>query len=251
MMFNKLLITFDADVRIENYLEAAKTLSDNTDPENDIVFIKGPLDILDHSSTKFAFGSKAGIDATKKFAEELRSDSQISVKTEDLKINGDEVKTKYPEIKEINIELLKKGISVVFISIQKNSEYQVKELSKRLFEEDGFKNVKFLIAVDYPVDVFDIEQVVWIFAGNLEPERDCFVYKAKSENAGSHIAFDGTRKRKDTDRFKRDWPDIVTSDDATIELVNKRWAEYNIGDFIESPSLKYKPLVLSKTAIVE
>jgi 4-hydroxy-3-polyprenylbenzoate decarboxylase len=251
MMFNKILITFDSDVQLENYEQAAKTLSQNVDPEYDIVFVKGPLDILDHSSSKFAYGSKAGLDATIKYSEELRTDVDIMIKTEEIKINSELIKSKYKEVKEINSDLLKKGISAVFISIQKSRENQVKDLSSLLFEEEGFNQVKFLIAVDHPVEVFDVEQTVWVLAGNLEPERDCFVFKAKTEKDISHIAFDGTRKRKDLDRFKRDWPDIVTSDDATIELVNKRWPEYNIGEFIESPSLKYKTLVLSTTAVVE
>ena len=43
-------------------------------PENDIYFIKGPMDVLDHSSSKFAYGSKMGIDATIKLEEELNGD---------------------------------------------------------------------------------------------------------------------------------------------------------------------------------
>ncbi len=105
--------------------------------------------------------------------------------------------------------------------------------------------------MDYPVDVFDIEQATWIFANNIEPLRDCFVFPASTENEPSHIAFDGTRKRADIDNFKRDWPDIVTADRATISLVDKRWSEYGIGDFIESPSVKYRPLVLSDKAVVK
>ena len=43
----------------------------------DIHFIKGPVDILDHSSRHFSFGSKMGIDATVKWPEELEGSSSM------------------------------------------------------------------------------------------------------------------------------------------------------------------------------
>ena len=68
MMFNKILIVTDPDVDLTDYREVARAISDNTDPLNNILFSRGPLDILDHSSTQYATGSKMGIDATKKDA---------------------------------------------------------------------------------------------------------------------------------------------------------------------------------------
>ena len=42
----------------------------NIDPERDVRFSMGPMDVLDHSSRGFTFGSKMGIDATRKWPEE-------------------------------------------------------------------------------------------------------------------------------------------------------------------------------------
>ena len=42
----------------------------NIDPERDVRFSMGPIDVLDHSSRAFSYGSKMGIDATKKWPEE-------------------------------------------------------------------------------------------------------------------------------------------------------------------------------------
>ena len=41
-------------------------VTSNVDPRRDLLFTDGPLDVLDHSSDRFAFGSKVGIDATRK-----------------------------------------------------------------------------------------------------------------------------------------------------------------------------------------
>ncbi len=40
------------------------------DPERDIRFTMGPIDVLDHASRAFTYGSKMGIDATRKWKEE-------------------------------------------------------------------------------------------------------------------------------------------------------------------------------------
>jgi len=50
--------------------------------------------------------------------------------------------------------------------------------------------------------------------------------------------------------FRRDWPNVVCSDKETIDLVNRRWSEYNTGGFLKSPSLKLLPLLLPGEAAV-
>ncbi len=251
MMFNKMLVVFDEGVKISDYKQAAKIFSENVNPEDDIVFMKGPLDVLDHSSSKFAYGSKLGFDATEKYDEEKSNSKLLPVNLKTVEIDIIQIKKKFPEIKEINDELLKDDISFLFISVEKNKKQHVKQLAEQLVKEEGIKKVKFLVFVDYPVNVFDIEQTTWIFANNIEPLRDCYIIKSQSETEISHLAIDGTRKRADIDNFKRDWPDIVASDDETIKLVDKKWNEYGIGEFIPSPSVKYKHLIMSKTAVAE
>jgi 4-hydroxy-3-polyprenylbenzoate decarboxylase len=45
-------------------------LLNNVDPKRDILLSEGPLDALDHSAPHANFGSKIGIDATRKSREE-------------------------------------------------------------------------------------------------------------------------------------------------------------------------------------
>ncbi len=66
MMFTKTVIIVDDDVDVQNCSETAWKVFSNVDPERDIFLSKGPLDVLDHSSPTPIFGSKAGIDATRK-----------------------------------------------------------------------------------------------------------------------------------------------------------------------------------------
>ncbi len=70
MMFTKIIIVFDKEVDVQNLKEALFYMCSNIDPERDILIIKGPVDVLDHASSYFAFGSKICIDATRKWKEE-------------------------------------------------------------------------------------------------------------------------------------------------------------------------------------
>lgn len=66
-MFSKCIVVVDEDVDVQNYSEVAWKALNNIDPERDIQFVMGPVDSLDHSSRLPNYGSKMGIDATRKW----------------------------------------------------------------------------------------------------------------------------------------------------------------------------------------
>lgn len=70
LMFTKFIIVVDKDIDVHNLSEVALNVFGNTDPKRDTMFAEGPLDILDHSSPIFGYGSKIGIDATRKWKAE-------------------------------------------------------------------------------------------------------------------------------------------------------------------------------------
>lgn len=66
-MFTKCIVVVDEDVDVQNVREVVWKALNNIDPERDIQFTLGPVDSLDHSSRLPNFGSKMGIDATRKW----------------------------------------------------------------------------------------------------------------------------------------------------------------------------------------
>jgi 4-hydroxy-3-polyprenylbenzoate decarboxylase len=70
MMFTKYVIVVDKHVDVQNVSEVAFHVFNDTDPKRDMMFAEGPMDALDHATPMWAFGSKVGIDATKKWATE-------------------------------------------------------------------------------------------------------------------------------------------------------------------------------------
>jgi 4-hydroxy-3-polyprenylbenzoate decarboxylase len=70
LMFTKFAIIVDKDVNVQDLSEVALHVFGNTDPKRDMMFAEGPLDILDHSAPFLGYGSKVGIDATRKWKSE-------------------------------------------------------------------------------------------------------------------------------------------------------------------------------------
>ena len=69
-MFTKVIVVVDEDVNVQDLGEVTLKALNHIDPERDIQFTLGPVDSLDHSSRLPNFGSKMGIDATRKWSAE-------------------------------------------------------------------------------------------------------------------------------------------------------------------------------------
>ena len=65
------------------------------------------------------------------------------------------------------------------------------------------------------------------------------------------LGLDGTLKTKSLDGFSRDWPNIIVAADETIRAVDEKWASLGIGEFIASPSLRFKAQMYGQEAAVD
>jgi 4-hydroxy-3-polyprenylbenzoate decarboxylase len=92
-MFTKCIIIVDEDCDVQDVAEVTLRVANNIDPERDIQFTLGPVDSLDHASRLPNFGSKMGIDATRKWAAEgftrpwppmLKMDPAVTAKVDAL-----------------------------------------------------------------------------------------------------------------------------------------------------------------------
>ena len=69
-MFTKCVVVVDEDCDVQDMGEVVLRVANNIDPERDIQFTLGPVDSLDHASRLPNYGSKMGIDATRKWKAE-------------------------------------------------------------------------------------------------------------------------------------------------------------------------------------
>ena len=70
MSLAKVIVVVDKHVNVQDVEETWWIALNNIDPERDVRFTMGPVDVLDHASRAFTYGSKMGIDATTKWEEE-------------------------------------------------------------------------------------------------------------------------------------------------------------------------------------
>ena len=92
-MFSKCIVVVDHDVNVHNLREVAWKAFNHIDPERDIQFTLGPVDQLEHASRLPNFGSKMGVDATRKgpsegftrpWPDEIVMDSETKVKVDGM-----------------------------------------------------------------------------------------------------------------------------------------------------------------------
>lgn len=65
-MFTKTIVVVDEHIDPHDLHTVAWYALNNIDPQRDMEFALGPIDVLDHASREFGFGSHVGIDATRK-----------------------------------------------------------------------------------------------------------------------------------------------------------------------------------------
>ncbi len=68
--FTKCIVVVDDDTDVRDLNQVAWRVLNNIDPERDIQFMMGPVDQLDHAARLPCYGSKMGIDGTRKWKSE-------------------------------------------------------------------------------------------------------------------------------------------------------------------------------------
>ena len=238
MMFSKYIIVVSGDVDIRSYRELLIHVFENTDLRRDLLFSRGPLDVLDHASDAFSFGGKLGVDATIKHAEELigreanRSDSALSF-SEFIESFVDK-----KIIKSYCITLFADKIPVLIVTVDQAGNADSIQMAKELFRSsDPSGRFCVIVAVESTVDPADFYTVAWQVLGNSDPQRD-HEYLSQSS-----VFIDGTMKVYRKGGFPRKWPNVVCSKAETIISVDNKWASLGLGPDIVSPSLKISGLV--------
>ncbi|MGZ5287196.1 MAG: menaquinone biosynthesis decarboxylase, partial [Flavisolibacter sp.] len=157
-------------------------------------------------------------------------------------------------IHKVNQDLLKKDIPVLVISVEKNRKNHVRELHQALGELPEMESIKMILYVEHTVDAGDLGVSLWRVCNNLDPKRDYTLVQrpshANENKTFSCMGLDGTLKTKAFDNFYRDWPNIIVSDDATIQSVDEKWEKLGLGAFLPSPSLKFKGQIYGEEAVV-
>ena len=226
MMFNKYLIITPDNTNIRSKEELFGLLR-HFDPKRHLIHSEGILDVLDHSAPERGYGAKLAIDLT---------DIDPEAAPRELR----EPCTAQPcgGVELFNTELFNElGMVILYAEREWREKVDVKEY----LDKNGIE-ARFVVLFDHgAAGYMTTGDLLWIAAANTDPKRDIEVY-------GSTLIIDARSKRPGYGNNPERFPNAVTSSPETIHLVNERWAEYGLGEEIESPSRRYRKLWLSNSA---
>ena len=218
MMFNKYLLLTPASTNVRSTEELAE-LMHNCDLRKSLIRSEGIYDVLDHATATCGFGGKVALDLTNVEQTERKSSFDNST---------------LPSGVEASEALLDKWSTLLLFADN--------ELKLDLAEVAKVADCNYVAIFDKRAKGLTPNELLWLGAANTEPSRDFTLHDAT-------LVIDARAKLpKANDNNPSRWPNIVTADEATIALVDKRWSEYGIGDFIPSPSKHYQALKLSEGA---
>ncbi len=211
MMFAKVIVAVDADVPVKPGFAALLEALKHALPGRDTLLLRGPVDVLDHSSRAFAFGGKLVIDGTRKLPEEGGEAPFVP-----------KAHPRLPEDPEVLAQRQWPGLWGAVL--EKRRPHQAWEVAERLLSTPQSAGIRLLLLADEDTALTP-EELLWYVLNNIDPERDARVMPGVE---GPVLVLDGTRKLPE-EGFQRVWPERIRMDPKVKALVEARWAEYGLG----------------------
>ena len=143
-----------------------------------------------------------------------------------------------PEIVNYNLPVEGGFHNLCIVSIRKSYPGHAQKVMNALWGLGHMMMLtRTLIVVDADIDVQDVRAVSWYVANNIDPSRDLMIVPGPVDDLdhssprfaayGHKLGIDATRKSRD-EGYLREWPPELIMDDATRDLVSRRWAEYGL-----------------------
>jgi 4-hydroxy-3-polyprenylbenzoate decarboxylase len=215
MSFVKTIIAVDADADVQNEEEVLKLLLNEVDLEQDLFFSEGILDVLNHASDQSLYGSKLGIDATRKIdGESPRKILKSETQSPDSGIS-EQLKEKFPEVNISRVINVSQQRLIVLVALNKTGPGQGTEFIRNFFADDALQLVGVLLVLEAHVDLENNSQVLWKLFNNLDPKRDIQI-------ADQRIGIDVTRKMPE-EGYQQNWPEEIVMSKEVVQKVDQKW----------------------------
>jgi 4-hydroxy-3-polyprenylbenzoate decarboxylase len=148
------------------------------------------------------------------------------------------IKLTVPEI--VDYDLPEAGVfhNCAIVSIDKRFPKHAHKVMNAIWGAGLLSLSKLIVVVDAACDVHDYTEVAWRAFGNVDYSRDAvhmtgpvdhLDHSSYEQFYGGKLGIDATAKW-DTEGYHRNggWPEECVLDRDTVELVERRWAEYGI-----------------------
>ncbi|MBI3962051.1 MAG: UbiD family decarboxylase, partial [Deinococcus sp.] len=223
LMLAKVIVVFDADVDVHDVVGCWQRALSSIDVGCDVHFTPGPVDVLDHASHAFSYGTKLGIDATSKLPEELsRGDVRPAPARTPAPTDLEALRVAVPELKRCHLGA---GGHLLFVTIQKRAPYQVRQVLQALWAQRRTPVPTATVVLDDDVEVHNPQEVWWVALNNIDARRD--VALGPDASVPTHLGIDATRKWPE-EGFTRRWPERLEMSSEIKQQVDRRWGELGI-----------------------
>jgi 4-hydroxy-3-polyprenylbenzoate decarboxylase len=222
MMFNKYMVVAPEECDIRSKEDVLRRIA-NINPQRNLIWSEGILDVLDHATKTTGYGSKLAIDIT-------------DVEATPRSFNVPRTAQPTGGVELFNTELAKEyGILILYAE----REWREKIDVEAYIRENHFMDMKVVALFDRgAAGSMTLSDLLWLAAANTDPKRDIRIFEGV-------VIVDARSKRPGYGDNPLRFPNAVTSLPETIHLVDERWQEYGIGELIESPSRRYRKIWLS------
>lgn len=142
-----------------------------------------------------------------------------------------------PDILDYSLPISGVFHNCAFIKIKKEYPFQARRVMHAVWGAGQMSFTKFIVVVDEHVNVHNEQDVLFHLFSNCDPQRDIEVvhgpvdildHASPEKGAGAKMGFDATVKIEGEGKI-RNWPAELEMDQATRDLVERKWSEYGIG----------------------
>ena len=221
MMFNKVLLVADERENIRD-MSTLACLVRGLDLNRGVLFSRGVLDVLDHATATVGEGGKIALDLGCCCSEKR------------VDIPDDVTVPVWADFVDVSLAA---DWGVVIVGCDPAADIDLGDFAAH----SNMEGVNFFVAIDSAARLLTPEELLWFGLANVAPDRDMRI------NDGRMLV-DARTKSPWREGLPERVPNVVTSSTETVRLVDSRWAQYGIGEFIPSPSARYAGLTSGESA---
>lgn len=219
MSFAKAIVVVDDERLLRDGKRLFEHILQVIDIHSDISITEGILDVLDHSAPQPLFGSKIGIDATKRIARErprTRPEQKAST-TSDIELlrRFQEVSPGFVSLRRV---FAQPTTSLILLNVNKQAERNSRYFVDCILGAEELLREGILVLFDSNVDLNDRSLVLWKAFNNIDPSRDIMITRAG-------VVIDATRKGL-SDGHPREWPDEIVMSQEVKDRVDRLGIKY-------------------------
>ena len=213
MSFAKAIVLVDDERLLRDGGMLLRHILDTIALNADITIMDGILDVLDHSAPQGLYGSKIGIDATRRIAgEPPRPAIPAAGSCDALLSRLKAADSGFTALRNVYTDSAR---PLLLVAVAKDDGRNSGHFLNLLLNHPPFQGI--MVLYDADIDLRDDSLVLWKVFNNVDPRRDIRFFS-------SGAVIDATKKGP-ADGHNRPWPDDIKMSPEIVKLVDEKFPD--------------------------